>query len=58
MQDLTAGGEQAVQNLAQRYRISADAVRAMLLAVSAVAAPWRSSTSPSSAAADSGCGAG
>ena len=34
MQDLTAGGEQAVQNLAQRYRISADAVRAMLLAVS------------------------
>jgi hypothetical protein len=35
MQELTPGGEQAVQNLAQRYRISGDAVRAMLLAVSA-----------------------
>jgi len=35
MQELTPGGEQAVHNLAQRYRISGDAVRAMLLAVSA-----------------------
>jgi hypothetical protein len=35
MQDLTPGGEQAIQNLAQRYRISAGAVRAMLFAVSA-----------------------
>ena len=34
MQDLTPGGEQAVQNLAQRYRISVDAVRAMLFSVS------------------------
>jgi Short C-terminal domain len=35
MQELTPGGEQVVQNLAQRYRISGDAVRAMLYAVSA-----------------------
>jgi hypothetical protein len=35
MQDLTPAGEQAVQNLAQRYRISVDAVRTMLFAVSA-----------------------
>jgi hypothetical protein len=35
MQELTPGGEQAIQNLAQRYRISVDAVRALLFAVSA-----------------------
>jgi len=35
MQEMTPGGEQAVQNLAHRYRISTDAVRAMLFAVSA-----------------------
>jgi len=35
MQEMTPGGEQAVQNLAQRYRISTEAVRAMLFAVSA-----------------------
>jgi Short C-terminal domain len=35
MQQLTAGGEQAVQNLARRYGISLDAVKTMLSAVSA-----------------------
>jgi hypothetical protein len=35
MQELTPGGEQAVQNLAQRYRVSGEAVRTMLFAVSA-----------------------
>jgi hypothetical protein len=35
MQQLTAIAEQAVQDLAQRYRISTDAVRTMLSAVSA-----------------------
>lgn len=35
MQPLTPGGEQAIQDLAQRYRVSVDAVRAMLFAVSA-----------------------
>jgi hypothetical protein len=35
MQQLTPAGEQAVQDLAQRYRISTDAVKTMLSAVSA-----------------------
>ena len=35
MQELTPGGEQVVQNLAQRYRVSGEAVRTMLFAVSA-----------------------
>ena len=35
MQQLTPGGEQAVQGLASRYRISPDAVKTMLSAVSA-----------------------
>ncbi|MEY4578764.1 MAG: hypothetical protein RL701_3467 [Pseudomonadota bacterium] len=35
MQDLTDQGNQAVQNLAQRYGVSTDAVRTLLLAVNA-----------------------
>ena len=35
MQELTRSGDQAVQNLAQRYGVSADAVRTLLFAVSA-----------------------
>ena len=35
MQRLTSSAEQAVQNIAQRYRLSEDAVRTMLFAVSA-----------------------
>ncbi len=35
MQQLTPAGNQAIQDLAQRYRISEDAVRTMLFAVSA-----------------------
>jgi hypothetical protein len=35
MQPLTSAGEQAIQNLAQRYGVSTDAVRTLLFAVSA-----------------------
>src|SRR3954468_7659856 len=35
VQSLTSEGEQAVQNLAQRYGVSTDAVKALLFAVSA-----------------------
>jgi hypothetical protein len=35
MQQLTPSGEQAVQDLAQRYRVSSDAVKALLSAVAA-----------------------
>ena len=54
---VTPEAENAIADIAQRYGLSREAVLAMCLPSTPVAAPWPSSPSPSSAGPGNGCGA-